>query len=66
MHTMYNLFPIVGSAISVFGLIFLRIKCSPALHPDAKLFIDLLSIICSEKEGITHERKNKSSFYLHS
>jgi hypothetical protein len=30
------------------------------------LFVDLLSMNCSEKGGIKHERKNKSSFHLHS
>ena len=47
---MNNLFLIVGSVFIVLGLILLRIKYSPVLHPDGELFIDLLSIICSEKE----------------
>jgi hypothetical protein len=46
---MYNLFLMIGSVFLVIGLIILRIRCSPVLHPDAKLFIHLLSMICSEK-----------------
>lgn len=46
---MYNLLLIVVSILIVIGLIFLRIICSPALHPDVELFVDLLSMNCSEK-----------------
>jgi len=46
---MYIFFIIVESIIIVAGLIFLRIRCWPPLHPDAELFINLLSMICSEK-----------------
>ena len=51
---MYKLFLLVGSIVIVVGLIFLRIRCSPVLHPDAELFINLLSMNCLE------ERKYKS------
>ena len=47
--TMYNLFLIVGSIVIVVGLIFFRIRCWPVLHPEAELFINLLSTYCSEK-----------------
>ena len=40
---MYNFFLLVGAIIIVIGLMFLRIRCSPVLHYDAKLFINLLS-----------------------
>ena len=46
---MHNLFLIAGSVFIVLGLMILRIRYSPVLHPDAKLFIDLISIICLEK-----------------
>ncbi len=46
---MYNLFLVAGSVFIVIGLYFLRIRCSPVLHPDARLFIHLLSMICSKK-----------------
>ena len=46
---MHNLFLIAGSVFIVLGLMILRIRYSPVLHPDAELFIDLISIICSEK-----------------
>lgn len=41
---MYHLLLIVGSVILVIGLIFLRIVCSPDLHPDAQLFVRPLSM----------------------
>ena len=63
---MYNLLLIVGSILIVIGLIVMRVRYLPVLHPDAELFINLLSMNCSEKGGIKHERKNKSSFHLHS
>lgn len=44
---MYNLFLYIGSVYIVVAMIFLRIRYFPVLHPDAKLFIDLLSAICS-------------------
>jgi len=47
---MYNLFLIVGAIIIVIGLMFLRIRYSPVFHPDAKLFINLLSMSSQEKE----------------
>jgi hypothetical protein len=46
---MYNLFLYIGSVIIVIAMIFLRIRYFPVLHPDAKLYIDLLSIIGSEE-----------------
>jgi hypothetical protein len=46
---MYYFFLVTGSVFIVIGLIFLRIRYFPALHPDAELLIDLLSIICAEK-----------------
>ena len=46
---MYHIFLIVGSIIIVMGLMFLRIRYLPVLHPDAELFIDLLSMSCSSK-----------------
>jgi hypothetical protein len=55
---MYNTFLILGSIFIVIGLIVLRIRFSPVLHPDAKLYIHLLSIIGWQKGDIAHERKN--------
>jgi hypothetical protein len=46
---MYHLFLIVGSVFIIIGLIWLRFKYSLVVHPDAELFINLLSAICSEK-----------------
>jgi len=46
---MYIFFIIVGAIIIVVGLIVLRVRCWPVLHPDAELFINLLSMNCSEK-----------------
>jgi hypothetical protein len=50
MHEILFLF---GSIGLVAGLILLRIRFSPVLHPDAELFINLLSMYCSESG--THE-----------
>lgn len=46
---MYNLFLYIGSVFIVIAVIFLRIEYFPVLHPDATLYIDLLSIIGSEE-----------------
>jgi hypothetical protein len=48
-------FLIVGAIIIVMGLIFLRIRCFPALHPDAEMFIDLLSVITVCDESVENE-----------
>lgn len=46
---MYNLFLIVGSILIVIGLIIARVRWLPVLQPDAELFINLLSMNCSEE-----------------
>ena len=45
---MYTFSIIAGSIVIVAGLSFLRIRCWSVLHPDAELFVDLLSINCSK------------------
>jgi hypothetical protein len=55
---MYNIFLPIGSIFIVVMLIYLRLRCSPVLHPDAKLLVNLLSMNCFRKERIKHERKN--------
>jgi hypothetical protein len=61
---MHKILLLIGAAGMVVGLILLRIRFSPILHPDAKLFMNLLWMNCSENG--THERKNTSPFHLHS
>ena len=46
---MYNLFLYIGSVIIVIAIIFLRIRYFPVLHPEAGMYVHLLSIIGSEK-----------------
>ena len=46
---MYHPFLIIDFILIVVGLIFVRIRGLPVLHPDTELFINLLSMICSEK-----------------
>ena len=46
---MYNLFLYIGSVIIVIAIIFLRIRYFRVLHPDAKFYIDFLSIVGSEE-----------------
>ena len=50
---MHEFLLLIGAAGMVAGLILLRIRLSPILHPDAKLFMNLLLMNCSENG--THE-----------
>jgi hypothetical protein len=55
---MYNFFLLIGAVLIVVMLIYLRLRCSPVLHPDAELFVNLLSMNHSKKKSIKLERKN--------
>ena len=50
---MHEILLLIGAAGMVAGLILLRIRFSPSLHPDAKFFMNLLLMNCSENG--THE-----------
>jgi hypothetical protein len=46
---MYNLFLYIGSVFIVIAMIFLRIRYFPVLHPEAGLYVHLVSITGLEK-----------------
>jgi hypothetical protein len=45
---MHEILYLLGATGMVAGLILLRFKFSPILHPDAKLFMNLLWLNCPE------------------
>jgi len=60
--TMYHPFLIIGFILIVIGLVFIRIRYLPVLHPDTELLINLLSNLNSEKKAQELKEKTRILF----
>ena len=59
---MYHPLLIIGFILIIIGLVFIRIRYLPVLHPDTELYINLLSKFSSEKKVKEMKEKTRVLF----